>query len=252
MIEFKNVSKQYNDKTVVNDVNLTIDKGEFVTILGTSGSGKTTLLKMINRLIEPTQGTVFVDGEDISTLDAVRLRRKIGYVVQQIGLFPHMSVSENIATVPKLLGWDKEKIEERVRELLDMVQLPFDEYAMRYPKQLSGGQQQRVGVARSLAADPCIVLFDEPFGAIDAITRQDLQDELRQIHQTVRQKTFVLITHDIYEAFKLGTKVIIMDNGVVCQYDTPQNIINHPANAFVEKLIDTARQQESLWSVYHD
>ncbi|MGT2666896.1 ABC transporter ATP-binding protein [Streptococcus rifensis] len=252
MIELRQVSKSYGDKRVVDQVDLKIDKGEFITILGTSGSGKTTILKMINRLIEPSEGQIFFDGKDSSSLDPVVLRRQIGYVVQQIGLFPHMTVAENIATVPNLLGWDKAAIDQRVTDLLDLIQLPAKDYANRYPKALSGGQQQRVGVARALAADPDVMLFDEPFGAIDAITRSDLQEQLQSIHQALGDKTFVFITHDIYEAFKLGTKVIIMDQGKICQYDTPRNILNNPDSAFVEKLIATARQQEGLLEIAHD
>lgn len=252
MIQFEHVSKVYGDKTVVNDINLTIENGEFITILGTSGSGKTTMLKMINKLIEPTSGTILFAGQDIEQLDSVSLRRQIGYVVQQIGLFPHMTVAENIATVPKLLGWDKERIENCVGELLDLVQLPVADYGQRYPSELSGGQQQRIGLARALAADPDVMLFDEPFGAIDAITRHDLQEELQAIHQTLNQKTFVFITHDIYEAFKLGTRVVIMDNGSICQFDTPENIIKNPGNDFVQKLITTAQEQEKRWRTSHD
>ena len=196
MIQFEHVSKVYGDKTVVNDINLTIENGEFITILGTSGSGKTTMLKMINKLIEPTSGTIFFAGQDIEQMDSVSLRRQIGYVVQQIGLFPHMTVAENIATVPKLLGWDKERI--------------------------------------------------------DAITRTDLQEELQAIHQKLSQKTFVFITHDIYEAFKLGTRVVIMDNGTICQFDTPENIIKNPGNEFVQRLITTAQEQEKLWRASYD
>lgn len=252
MIQFEQVSKAYGEKTVVDDINLKIKSGEFITILGTSGSGKTTLLKMINKLIEPTSGKIFFAGQDIEQMDSVSLRRQIGYVVQQIGLFPHMTVAENIATVPKLLGWDKARIENRVKELLDLVQLPMADYGNRYPSELSGGQQRRIGVARALAADPDIMLFDEPFGAIDAITRNDLQGELQVIHQKLNQKTFVFITHDIYEAFKLGTRVIIMDNGKICQFDTPENIIKNPGNDFVRKLIETAKQQEQLWEASYD
>lgn len=251
MIRFDHVSKIYNGKAVVDDISLSINKGEFITILGTSGSGKTTTLKMINRLIEPSSGQILFDGQNLAETDAVQLRRQIGYVVQQIGLFPHYTVAENIATVPKLLNWDKNRIEERTKELLDLVQLPYEEYGKRYPNALSGGQQQRIGVARALAADPNVMLFDEPFGAIDAITRGDLQDELIRIHQRLNDKTFVFITHDIYEAFKLGTKVIIMDEGKICQYDSPENIIKHPGNDFVERLIATAKKQEEMWS-QHD
>ena len=252
MIQFEHISKVYGDKTVVNDINLTIENGEFITILGTSGSGKTTMLKMINKLIEPTSGTILFAGQDIEQMDSVSLRRQIGYVVQQIGLFPHMTVAENIATVPKLLGWNKERIENRVGEFLDLVQLPAADYGERYPSELSGGQQQRIGVARALAADPDVMLFDEPFGALDAITRNDLQEELRAIHQKLNQKTFIFITHDIYEAFKLGTRVVIMDNGIICQFDTPENIIKNPGNEFVQKLITTAQEQEKLWRTSYD
>ncbi len=252
MIQFDHVSKVYGDKTVVNDIELSIENGEFITILGTSGSGKTTMLKMINKLIEPTSGKIFFAGQDIEQMDSVSLRRQIGYVVQQIGLFPHMTVAENIATVPKLLGWDKQRIEKRVEELLDLVQLPAADYGKRYPSELSGGQQQRIGVARALAADPDVMLFDEPFGAIDAITRNDLQEELQSIHQKLHQKTFVFITHDIYEAFKLGTRVVIMDEGKICQFDTPENIIKNPGNDFVKKLIETAKEQEKLWRTSYD
>lgn len=252
MIQFEHISKVYGDKTVVNDINLAIENGEFITILGTSGSGKTTMLKMINKLIEPTSGTILFAGQDIEQMDSVSLRRQIGYVVQQIGLFPHMTVAENIATVPKLLGWNKGHIENRVGEFLDLVQLPAADYAERYPSELSGGQQQRIGVARALAADPDVMLFDEPFGAIDAITRNDLQEELQAIHQKLNQKTFIFITHDIYEAFKLGTRVVIMDNGIICQFDTPENIIKNPGNEFVQKLITTAQEQEKLWRTSYD
>lgn len=252
MIQFEHISKVYGDKTVVNDINLAIENGEFITILGTSGSGKTTMLKMINKLIEPTSGTILFAGQDIEQMDSVSLRRQIGYVVQQIGLFPHMTVAENIATVPKLLGWNKGHIENRVGEFLDLVQLPAADYGERYPSELSGGQQQRIGVARALAADPDVMLFDEPFGAIDAITRNDLQEELQAIHQKLNQKTFVFITHDIYEAFKLGTRVVIMDNGIICQFDTPENIIKNPGNEFVQKLITTAQEQEKLWRTSYD
>lgn len=252
MIQFEHISKVYGDKTVVNDINLAIENGEFISILGTSGSGKTTMLKMINKLIEPTSGTILFAGQDIEQMDSVSLRRQIGYVVQQIGLFPHMTVAENIATVPKLLGWNKGRIENRVGEFLDLVQLPAADYAERYPSELSGGQQQRIGVARALAADPDVMLFDEPFGAIDAITRNDLQEELQAIHQKLNQKTFIFITHDIYEAFKLGTRVVIMDNGIICQFDTPENIIKNPGNEFVQKLITTAQEQEKLWRTSYD
>lgn len=252
MIQFDHVSKYYQERAVVDDISLTIQEGEFITILGTSGSGKTTILKMINRLIEPSQGKIFFDGQDIAGLDEVALRRQIGYVVQQIGLFPHMTVADNIATVPKLLGWEKERLDERIGELMELIQLPKEEYANRYPSQLSGGQQQRIGVARALAANPNVMLFDEPFGAIDAITRGDLQDQLLTIHQKLNDKTFVFITHDIYEAFKLGTRVLILDEGKIAQFDSPEQIIQNPGTAFVRKLIETALNQESLRGYAHD
>ena len=247
IIKFDHVTKRYGDKIVIDNLNFSIKTGEFITILGTSGSGKTTTLKMINRLIEPSSGAVIFDGSQIDQLDEITLRRRIGYVVQQIGLFPHQIVEENIAIVPKLLNWDKKTIKARVSELLSLIKLPYDQYAKRYPNELSGGQQQRVGVARALAADTSVTLFDEPFGAIDAITRSELQEELLTIHKTYPNKTFVFITHDIYEAFKLGTRVMIMDEGKIAQFDTPEAILKKPANDFVKRLLDTAKNQESLW-----
>ena len=250
IIAFQDVSKVYQGKTVVDQISLSIQKGEFITILGTSGSGKTTTLKMINRLIEPSSGQITFEGKDLSQLDPVSLRRQIGYVVQQIGLFPHMTIAENIGTVPKLLKWDQAKIEERVKELMKLVQLPYEEYGARYPKELSGGQQQRIGVARALAANPDVVLFDEPFGAIDAITRSSLQEELRKIHQQLGDKTFIFITHDIHEAFHLGGRVLIMDEGKICQFDSPENIIKTPQAGFVSHLIETVQEQEKIWRTY--
>lgn len=247
-IEFQNISKRFANATMnaVNQVNLSIEEGEFITILGSSGCGKTTLLKMINRLYEPDEGRIILFGEDISTVDVVKLRRRIGYVIQQVGLFPHMTVAENIATVPKLLKWEKEKIEERSRELLQLVGLDAEEYRNRYPAQLSGGQQQRVGLARALAINPKIMLLDEPFGAIDAINRMKLQDELLKIHGGLK-KTFLFVTHDINEAFKLGNRVIVMNEGKICQFDTPRGIIEHPADEFVASLIESTREQKEFW-----
>ncbi|MGT2928768.1 ABC transporter ATP-binding protein [Streptococcus dentasini] len=252
MIQFDHVSKVYNDKTVVDDVTFTIEKGEFITILGSSGSGKTTTLKMINRLIEPSKGRVFFEGKDLLSLDPIAHRRHIGYVVQQIGLFPHLTVTDNVATVPKLLKWDKKRIAEETDRLLELVQLPSAEYGKRYPHELSGGQQQRVGVARALASNPNVILFDEPFGAIDAITRTDLQEQLVELHQQLGDKTFIFITHDITEAFKLGNRVLIMDQGKICQFASPKQIIREPQGDFVRKLVETARAQESLWSIAND
>ncbi|GAA0803046.1 ABC transporter ATP-binding protein [Faecalicatena orotica] len=250
-IEFRDVSKKFNGSGyyAVDHVSFSVEEGEFITILGSSGCGKTTLLKMVNRLYEPEAGKIFLFGEDTSGLDVVKLRRRIGYVIQQTGLFPHMTIEENVATVPKLLKWDKEKTKERVRELLKMVELDPEEFCGRYPSQLSGGQQQRVGLARALAVEPKIMLLDEPFGAVDAITRIGLQEELLRLHGGLK-KTFLLVTHDIHEAFKLGTKVMIMNEGKICQFDTPQNIIRNPADGFTAALIRSAREQEKLWEGY--
>ena len=247
-IEYQSVSKKYKDSSVyaVDHVSTTIDEGEFVTILGSSGCGKTTLLKMTNRLIEPTEGKIILFGEDISTVDEVVVRRRMGYVIQQVGLFPHMTIKDNIAIIPKILKWDEERIDSRVDELLTMVGLEPSEFKDRYPAQLSGGQQQRIGLARALVTDPKIMLLDEPFGAIDAITRLNLQNELKGIHDGTK-KTFLLVTHDINEAFKLGTRVMIMNEGKLLQFDTPAEIVRHPADGFVDALISSAREQEEFW-----
>ena len=235
----------------MDQVSLTIKEGEFITILGSSGSGKTTLLKMVNRLYEPTGGKIFLFGEDISTVDVVKVRRRIGYVIQQIGLFPHMTIADNISVVPKLLNWDKKQTDERVDELLNLVGLLPEEFKHRYPSQLSGGQQQRVGLARALAVNPKIMLLDEPFGAIDAITRMKLQDELLRIHGGLK-RTFLFVTHDINEAFKLGSRVIVMNEGTVRQFDTPARIVKNPADDFVASLIRSAREQEEFWRMTID
>ncbi len=250
-IEFKNVSKTFRGAgyPAVNDVSLTVNEGEFVTILGSSGCGKTTLLKMVNRLYEPDTGSIILFGEDISTVDVVKVRRRIGYVIQQIGLFPHYTVGDNIATVPKLLKWEKAKIDARVDELLTLVGLEPKEFRDRYPAQLSGGQQQRVGLARALAVDPKIMLMDEPFGAVDSITREKLQDELVRLHKETG-KTFLFVTHDIEEAFKLGDRVLIMNEGTVRQFDTPEAIIRHPADPFVASLVNSAKAKEAFWREY--
>ncbi|MGB7474123.1 ABC transporter ATP-binding protein [Trichococcus sp.] len=249
-IEFKNVTKLYGEGATkaVDDISFEIKEGEFITVLGSSGSGKTTTLKMINRLIREDEGHITFFGEDISEMNEVDLRRKIGYVVQQIGLFPHMTVAQNIATVPELLKWDKKDIQSRIKELLELVQLDPEVFADRKPKQLSGGQQQRVGVARALAANPKVMLLDEPFGAVDAITRLQLQNELQKIHKELGDKTFVLVTHDINEAFKLGTRVLIMDKGKICQFDTSREIMRNPKTEFVADLIATVKEQEAFWS----
>ncbi|MDO4649854.1 MAG: ABC transporter ATP-binding protein [Eubacteriales bacterium] len=247
-IQYKDIVKKYkrNQTLSVNHVTAEIEEGEFITILGSSGCGKTTLLKMTNRLIDPTEGQIVLFGEDISTVDPVVVRRRMGYVIQQVGLFPHMTVEENITVIPKTLKWDRERMNDRVTELLQMVELNPEEYRNRYPSQLSGGQQQRVGLARALVTDPKIMLLDEPFGAIDAITRLNLQNELKRIHAGTK-KTFLLVTHDINEAFKLGNRVMIMNEGRLLQFDTPENIVRNPADSFVETLIASAREQEKIW-----
>lgn len=252
-IEFKNVSKQFKESTsiAVDNVSLTIEHGEFITILGSSGCGKTTLLKMINRLYDPQKGTIEFFGNDISNADPVEFRRKIGYVIQQAGLFPHMTIAGNVATVPRILKWPKETIDTRVDELLKLVGLEPREFRNRYPVQLSGGQQQRVGLARALAANPDVMLLDEPFGAIDAITRINLQDELLKIYHASK-KTYLFVTHDITEAFKLGSRVLIMDKGKVQQFDTPQNIAKNPANDFVISLLRSAKVQKVFGGIESD
>ncbi|MGO1931073.1 MAG: ABC transporter ATP-binding protein [Ruoffia tabacinasalis] len=247
-IKFRNINKSFGDKEIIKDLSFNIEEGQFITILGSSGSGKTTTLKMVNRLIEPNSGQIEINNKEIKEYDLIELRRQIGYVVQQIGLFPHITIEKNIATVPELLGWEPEKIKERVTELMALIQLPYSEYAHRYPKQLSGGQQQRIGVARALAANPQIMLLDEPFGSVDAITRKELQSQIKAIHAELDSKTFLFVTHDINEAFLLGDRVMIMDKGRIEQYDTPQNIIKNPKGAFVNSLLDTVREEESLWS----
>ncbi len=247
-VEFRSVTKRFSKANydAVAAVSLAIRAGEIVTILGTSGCGKTTLLKMVNRLYEPDSGEILFFGEPVTGLDPVQLRRKIGYVIQQVGLFPHMTIGENIATVPKILGWSKPQINQRVSELLELVELDPAEFTRRYPSQLSGGQQQRVGLARALAADPQLMLLDEPFGAIDAITRINLQNELKKIHRKFH-KTFLFVTHDINEAFKLGDRVLIMDQGTVQQYATPEEIRRQPANEFVARLVNSAAEQRFAW-----
>lgn len=250
-IAFQSVSKGFakSHTMAVDTVSFDVEEGEFITILGPSGCGKTTLLKMINRLYEPDTGNIQMFDKDIAKMDAVALRRTIGYVIQQIGLFPHMTIEQNIAIVPRLLKWEDAVIKQRVDALLEVVGLPADEYKHRYPSQLSGGQQQRVGLARALASEPKIMLLDEPFGAVDAITRTLLQDELLRIHKTLK-KTFLLVTHDINEAFKLGTRVMIMKDGQICQFDDPRTIAAKPANDFVASLIASAKEQGEFWEQF--
>ncbi|MBO8142201.1 MAG: ABC transporter ATP-binding protein [Firmicutes bacterium] len=223
-------------RPAVSECSLTVGAGELVVLLGSSGSGKTTLLKMINRLYEPTSGTIYVNGQDVRAVSAVELRRRIGYVIQQVGLFPHQTVAQNIATVPRILGWDRKRIEERCDFLLELMQLPPEQFRDRRPRQLSGGQQQRVGIARALAADPPILLMDEPFGALDAITRETLQDELLRI-QAQFQKTILFVTHDVDEALKLADRIAVMKDGRIEQVGTAIELLHRPATPFVRQLL---------------
>ncbi|MGY2898527.1 osmoprotectant transport system ATP-binding protein [Curtobacterium sp. PvP017] len=242
------VTKRYpgQSKPAVDGITLEIPAGKIVMLVGPSGCGKTTTLKMINRLIEPTEGRIVVGDDDVTGIDADELRRRMGYVIQAGGLFPHMTVAANIAIVPKMLGWSKEKIAARVDELLDLVSLDPDTYRDRYPRELSGGQQQRVGVARALAADPPVLLMDEPFGAVDPITRQRLQDELLRIQEELH-KTIVIVSHDFDEAVKLGDWIVIFTEGAhIVQYDTPERILAEPANEFVENFIGSGAGLKQL------
>ena len=241
MLRFQNVGKVYtNGFEAVKSTSFEISRGEFLVLIGPSGCGKTTTMKMINRLIPHTSGSILIDGQDITKLNTAELRRNIGYVIQQVGLFPHYTIAKNIATVPELKGWNKKRINERVDELLEMVGLNPEIYAERYPVELSGGQQQRVGVARALAADPDIVLMDEPFGALDPITRDQLQQELLSLQKKL-QKTIIFVTHDMDEALKLGDRIAIMKDGELLQLDTPEKILHEPAYGFVEEFIGKHR-----------
>ena len=232
LIEVENVKKVYGDKLILKNINLKVDKGEFVTIIGSSGCGKTTFLKLINGLVNPDFGQVYINNYDISKIDKIALRRKIGYVIQEIGLFPHMNVRKNISYIPNLIKKDsKEKVENKVRELIKVVGLKED-MLDRYPNELSGGQRQRVGIARALASDAKILLMDEPFGAIDEITRRLLQDEILRIYKEFNM-TILFITHDIKEALKLGTRVIVMDKGEIIQNDTPEEVVRNPKTSFI-------------------
>ena len=246
-LQFRETCKRfYNmEKNAVDRVNLNIQDGEFITILGSSGSGKTTLMKMVNKLHDITDGDIYFYGKSIRKISGVEHRRHIGYVVQQGGLFPHMTVEQNISTVPEILKWEKDRISERIDYLLEVVNLSPEIYRKRYPRQLSGGQQQRVGIARAMAADPPIMLMDEPFGAIDAITRESLQNELITFQKKMK-KTILFVTHDIHEAFKLGDKVIIMNDGELQQFDTPNNIMLNPSNEFVRKLVSSDNVLERI------
>lgn len=240
MLSIRNLSKVYaGGKKAVDNMNIDIESGDFIAFIGTSGSGKTTALRMINRMIESSEGEITINGKNIKDINAVELRRSIGYVIQQIGLMPHMTIKENIVLVPKLLKWSQEKKDKKAKELIKLVDLP-EEYLERYPSQLSGGQQQRIGVIRALAAEQDIILMDEPFGALDPITRDTLQDLVKKLQQQLG-KTFIFVTHDMDEAIKLADKICIMTNGKVVQYDTPDNILRYPANDFVKDFIGQNR-----------
>ena len=236
IIKYEHITKSYGDHEIIHDLELNIEAGDFVTIIGSSGSGKTTVLKMVNGLIKPTSGHLYVEGKDINDVDLIDLRRHIGYAIQGSVLFPHMTVEENIAYVPRLINAnDKEKTHEAVNRWMNMMNLDAS-LKERYPFELSGGQQQRVGIARALATSPKILLMDEPFGAVDAINRTQLQDELKALHKKTGI-TILFVTHDIEEAIKLGTKVLVIDQGHIEQYDTPDKVLSQPATPFVEKLV---------------
>ncbi|MDO4594599.1 MAG: ABC transporter ATP-binding protein [Tissierellia bacterium] len=243
MIEFKNIRKVYGSKVAVDDVNLTIKDGEFVCFIGTSGSGKTTCMRMINRMIYPTKGQILINGEDIRQKNPTKLRRKIGYVIQNIGLMPHMTIFENIVTVCKLLNWKKETLRDIATHLLDVVDIDRS-YLDKYPSELSGGQQQRIGVIRALAADQEIILMDEPFGALDPITRDSLQNLVKRL-QVEFNKTIVFVTHDMDEALLLADRIAIMHDGKLIQYDSPDNILLHPKNDYVKSLIGEDKLNEA-------
>ncbi|MDZ7683419.1 MAG: ATP-binding cassette domain-containing protein [Fodinibius sp.] len=252
MIELQNITKVFEDGTIaVDELSFEIREGETFGLIGTSGCGKTTTLKMINRLVEPSSGTISIDGKSSTFQDPEKLRRQMGYVIQDVGLFPHYSVQENIATVPKLLDWDERRIASRSEELLQMVGLAPETYAHRQPKSLSGGQQQRVGLARALAADPPIILMDEPFGALDPITKQQIRAEVSDLFDQIN-KTIVLVTHDVFEAFELCDRLCLLDNGKMQQIGTPQELLFHPANNFVDSFFASNRFQLEMLSVKMD
>ncbi|QES40070.1 ABC transporter ATP-binding protein [Streptomyces venezuelae] len=246
MIRFEQVTKRYPDgTTAVDDLSFEVAEGELVTLVGPSGCGKTTTMMMVNRLIEPTSGRIFVNGEDIADVDPVRLRRRIGYVIQQVGLFPHRTILDNTATVPALVGWKKAKARARAAELLELVGLDPKTYGSRYPEQLSGGQRQRVGVARALAADPPVLLMDEPFGAVDPVVREQLQDEFLRMQAAVR-KTVLLVTHDIEEAVRLGDRIAVYGQGRIEQFDTPGAVLGAPETPYVAEFVGADRGLKRL------
>ncbi|MBY5944762.1 ABC transporter ATP-binding protein [Photobacterium rosenbergii] len=236
MIELKALTKTFGEQTAVKGVSLTVETGQFCTLIGTSGCGKSTTLKMINRLIEPSAGKVLINSQDVSTIPAESLRRRIGYAIQGVGLFPHRNVFDNIATVPVLLEWDKASITQRVKELLELFHLDYERFSTKFPHQLSGGEQQRVGVARALAAKPEVLLMDEPFGALDPLTRESLQDEILSI-QKILGITTIMVTHDIDEAIKMADVIAVMDKGTLLQFDTPQSLLRTPKPGFVSNIV---------------
>ena len=249
MIELQHITKIFEDGTIaVDELSFEVREGETFGLIGTSGCGKTTIIKMMNRLVEPTSGTIRINGVDSKSQDPEKLRRQMGYVIQDVGLFPHYSVQENIATVPKLLDWDERRITSRSEELLQMVGLAPETYAHRQPKSLSGGQQQRVGLARALAVDPPIILMDEPFGALDPITKQQIRAEVSDLFDKIN-KTIVLVTHDVFEAFELCDRLCLLDDGKRQQIGTPQELLFHPANDFVDSFFASNRFQLELLSV---
>lgn len=243
MIEFKGINKIFKNNIVLYDINLKLEEGNIIVFVGPSGCGKTTTVKMINRLIKPTSGQVLINGEDISNKNVIELRRNIGYVIQQTGLFPHMTIKENIGIIAKMQKMNSQEIESKTRELMEMVGLDYEKFADRYPAELSGGQQQRVGIARALITNPDIILMDEPFSALDPITRSQLQDELLNI-QTQFKKTIIFVTHDMDEAIKIADKICIMGKGRIIQYDDPETILKNPANEFVSDFVGKNR----IWS----
>jgi osmoprotectant transport system ATP-binding protein len=246
VIRFDNVSKIFRKgQPAVVNLSLEVEQGQTLVLLGTSGSGKTTTMKMVNRLVEPTVGRVLVNGEDVMRQDPITLRRSIGYAIQDIGLFPHMTVADNVAVVPRLAGWPEERIDARIDELMTMVGMGPTLFRDRYPSQLSGGQRQRIGVARALAADPPIVLMDEPFGALDPITREELQNEFLELQSEI-EKTIIFVTHDVFEAVKIGDRIAMLDAGALQQVATPRELARKPANEFVDRFLGRHRFQLSL------
>ncbi|MCY7422259.1 MAG: ATP-binding cassette domain-containing protein [Chitinophagaceae bacterium] len=256
MIELKNVSKFYKTVKAVNDVSFNVEEGQTVILLGTSGCGKTTTLRMVNRLVEPTEGTIFVNGKNIQAQQEQELRRGIGYVLQHTGLFPHYTIAENIAIVPRLMQWNEQKITERTRELLEKLQLDPDKYFHLYPDQLSGGQQQRIGLARALAANPPVLLMDEPFGALDPVTRAGIRKEFMNLDE-LKRKTILMVTHDVQEAFEMADIICLMDKGNLVQMGKPTELLFNPANDFVKNFFSDQRfllglQSITLNDVWHN